>query len=105
MATILKVLSVSNKNSIQDRVLGNQGKLYLTLADKDERSDNRFYVSLSGKDAFMDWQLGDRIMVELNFIAYKNKGQWHNSYASDAIEIIEIGNINDNKRVYNEYNR
>ena len=75
------------------------GKLdvrYLTLSDNNKNSENRYYVSLTGKDADIEWHEGDRIMVELSFLAYKQSGQWHMSNRSDAIDLIEVGRVSNN---------
>ena len=96
MANILQVVSVSGKTTVPDEVLGNQDVRYLTLGDKNPASGNRYYVSIAGKDADVDWQEGDRIMVELFFCAYKTQGQWHMSNRSDSIQFVEIDNVNCN---------
>jgi hypothetical protein len=99
MATILQVLSSSDKVTVQDEVFGNHDERYLTLGNTNPASENRFYVSLSGQDAQRDWQAGDRIMVELGFLAYKHQGQWHISHPSDALKLIEISSMDNNKEV------
>jgi len=103
MATIFKVISASNDISIQDEIMGCQDNRYLTLTETGEGSDNRYYVSLTGKAANVDWQEGDRIMVELNFIAYKNRGQWHSSHHSYAINLIEIENSHQKNELYDDW--
>jgi len=85
MREILKVLKAK----------GNQDVRFLTLTDCSGNSENRYYVCLTGKDARVDWQEGDRIMLELGIYAYYNKGQWHPCHHSDAVKLIEIGNIKD----------
>ena len=96
MATILEVLSASGKTTVQDDLFGNHDVRYLTLGNINPASGNRYYISLSGKDAGIDWQEGDRIMVDLIFCAYKTQGQWHMSQRSDSIMLVEIENINVN---------
>ena len=97
MVTIFRVLSAGAKNTIQDDVYGNHDERQLILGDTNPASGNRYYVSLTGPDAVIDWQVGDSVMVELGFFAYKNKGQWHVSHRSDAMNLIEINTIKENK--------
>lgn len=93
MANIFVVKSATEKQMLFDEQFGNQVVRYLKLGDLNEASDNCYYVSLTGKDAENEWQVGDRIMMELWFVAYKSNGQWHTSNRSDSIKLIEIGNI------------
>ena len=95
MANILQVLSVSDQVTVQDEVFGNHDERYLTLGNRNSASENRYYVSLSGQDAEIDWHAGDRVMVELSLVAYKHQGQWHISHPSDAMKLIEIGKLED----------
>ena len=97
MATILNIRSSSDIVTIQDEVFGNHDARYLTLGNTNPASRNRFYVSLSGRDVGIDWQAGDRVMVELSLTAYKHQGQWHICHPSDALELIEIGYLKDKK--------
>lgn len=101
MTSIIEVVSSSGKTTRQDDILGNQDVCFLTLTDKGGQSENRYYVSLSGQDAQIDWQAGDRVMVELSLVAYKHQGQWHISHSSDALKLIEIGSIQDNNNKVN----
>lgn len=94
MATVLKVLSASGQATIQDDLFGNQDVRYLTLGDKNPASGNRYHVSITGKDAEIEWHKGDSIMVELSFCAYKTHEQWHMSHRSDSINFVEITNLN-----------
>lgn len=94
MASILQVLSASGKTTVQDEY-GNHDVRYLTLGDKKPVSGNRYYVSLSGKDADVELKEGDRIMLELCFCAYKINGRWHMSNNRNCIKFIEMGNCND----------
>jgi hypothetical protein len=94
MATIFRLLSVSDMVTIQDE-FGNHDERYLTLGNSNPASGNRFYVCLSGQDAEIDWQVGDRIMVELSLTAYKHHGEWHISHPSDAITLVEIGKFEE----------
>ena len=73
---------------------GNQDVRFLTLTECSGNSENRYYVCLTGKDARVDWQEGDRIMLELGIYAYYNKGQWHPCHHSDVVKLIEIGKDN-----------
>ena len=101
MVSIFQVLSSGAKNTIQDEVYGNHDVRYLTLGDKNPASGNRYYVCLTGQDAQIDWHVGDRIMVELAFVAYKQQGQWHMSHRSDSIKYVEMDNVKNNcKRIY-----
>jgi hypothetical protein len=101
MATIFNVLSVSAPVAIQDDYLGDHDECFLTLGDRNPASGNRYYVSLTGQDAQRDWQVGDLIMVELSFIAFKHQGQWHMSHRSDSLSFVEMDNVNNNcKKIY-----
>lgn len=95
MVTILQVLSAGAKNTIQDEVYGNHDERQLTLGDTNPASDNRYHVSLSGKNADIEWQPGDRVMVELSLTAYKTQGQWHTSHCPESINFIEINTLKD----------
>ena len=95
MVTIFQVLSFGSKTTIQDEVYGNQDVCQLTLGDTNPASGNRYYVSLSGENADIEWQPGDRIMVELSLTAYKTHGQWHVCHFPDAINLIEIDTTKD----------
>ena len=96
MTSILEVLSASGKTTIQDDILGNHEVLFLTLTDRCGNSDNRYYVCLEGEKAQIDWQAGDRIMVELSLCAYKHGNQWHMAKLSDSIQLVEIGIVSNN---------
>jgi len=98
MANILQVLSSSDKITIQDEVFGNHDERYLTLGCCNPESGNQFYISLSGQDAGIDWQAGDRIMVDVSLLAYKHQGHWHVGHSSDALTLIEINTIQDNHK-------
>ena len=101
MATVLKVLSASGQATIQDDYFGDHEARYLTLGNRNPASGNRYYVSLTGQDAQRDWQVGDLIMVELSFIAFKHQGQWHMSHRSDSLSFVEMDNVNNNcKKIY-----
>lgn len=95
MVEILSVLSASNKVAVLDKEFGNHEVRYLTLGDINPASDNRYYVSLSGENADIEWQPGDRIMVELSLTAYKTQGQWHVCHCPDSINFIEINTLKD----------
>ena len=90
MADLLKVLAASGKTTQQGVKFDNHDVCYLTLTDIGGQSDNRYYVSLTGQDAIVNWQEGDYVMVELAFKAYKNQGQWFMSRRSDAMKVIDI---------------
>lgn len=90
MADLLKVLAVSGNTTQQEEKSDYHDVRYLTLTDIGGQSENRYYVSLAAQDANVDWHEGDYIMVELAFLAYKNRGQWRMSHHSDAMKVIEI---------------
>ena len=92
MAYIFIVLSSTAKMTLEDEMNGKLDVRYLTLAGINKNSENRYYISLTGKDAEIEWKEGDRIMAELWFVAYKSNGMWHMSNRSDSIKLIEIGN-------------
>ena len=78
---------------------GSQEVRFLTLTDCSGNSENRYYVCLTGLDARVDWQEGDRIMMELSACAYYHRGQWYSCHRSDAVKLIEIGNSKDSKKL------
>ena len=63
---------------------------YLTLGYINSQSDNRYIISLSGKEAAIDWHEGDRIMLNLSLCAYKTQGQWRLNTCADSLKLIEI---------------
>ena len=95
MATIFQVLSTGAKTTIQDEAYENHDVRYLTLGDTNPASGNRYYVSLSGENTDIEWQPGDRIMVELSLTAYKTHGQWQTCHCPDSINFIEINTLKD----------
>ena len=95
MVEILSVLSASDKVAVLDKEFGNHDVRYLTLGERNPASGNRYYVSLSGENADIEWQPGDRIMVELSLTAYKTHGKWHVCHFPDAINLIEIDTTKD----------
>lgn len=90
-----------------DEVMGRQAVRYLTLTDKNGESENRYYVSLTGRDAETEWQAGDSLILELGFCAYKHGGQWHMSHRSDSIRFVEMDIQSNNilTRKDNNYGR
>ena len=105
MLILFKVLSSSGKTTEQDDVYGNRDVRYLTLGHKNPGSGNRYYVRLSGKDADIEWQEGDAVMVELGFCAYKTRGQWHMSHRNDAMELIEIDTNSQRDLQHGQYEK
>lgn len=79
-----------------DDLYENRSECYLTLTDKNDKSDNRYYVRLILDNAVVDWHVGDCLAVEINLCAYKSNDLWHMSKCSDLIELIEISNLNKN---------
>ena len=79
-----------------DDLYENRSECYLTLSDKNDKSDNRYYVRLILDNAEVDWHVGDCLMVEISLCAYRNNGLWHMSKCSDLIELIEISNFSNN---------
>ncbi len=96
MAYIFIVLSSTAKMTLEDQMNGKLDVRYLTLSDNNKNSENRYYVSLTGKDAQIEWHEGDCIMVELSFLAYQQGGQWHVSNRSGSIDLIEVGRVTNN---------
>jgi hypothetical protein len=94
MEKLFKVISSSDKTTIKDEVYGIHDVRYLTLTDVNPKSENRYYVQI-GADNDIEWQPGDRIMVELSLTAYKTQGQWHTSHCPDSINFIEINTLKD----------
>ena len=74
---------------------GSQEARFLTLTDCSGNSENRYYVCLTGLDARVDWQEGDKLMLELRCPAYKHHNQWCVSHQADSVEFIECS-INKN---------
>ena len=95
MRNIFEVESASGITTIQDELGCNQEIRFLTLRNRNKGSDTRYYVSLSGKDADIEWQEGDLMMLELCFCAYKTHGHWHMSNRRDSISFVEISNNKD----------
>lgn len=63
---------------------------YLTLGDMNSLSGNRYYVSLTGKESEIDWQAGDRLLLDLNLSAYNTQGQWQVNDSMDTIKLLEV---------------
>jgi hypothetical protein len=99
MLNIYNVLSSSGRTTIQDDNYDYHDVRYLTLGDANPASGNRYYVSLSGQDAGIDWQAGDRVMVEISLVAYKHQGQWHIGHSSDSLKLIEIDKVDKKKKL------
>ena len=93
MTKAFEVLAVSGKAADY----GHQDRIYLTLSEPSGKSENRYYVSLTGKEANLDWQIGDCILVNLGLCAYKNMGQWYVCHHPGALELIEISTTDNNK--------
>ena len=91
MRDILVVLSASEKTTKPNEKFENER--FLTLTDCYGNSANRYYVRLTGKPAEVDWQEGDRIMVDMHLHAYKNHGLWLPCHDSNALKLIDIGQI------------
>ena len=89
MTSIFEVESASGITTIKDELGCNQDVRYLTLRNRNKGADARYYVSLMGKDADIEWQEGDLIMLELSFCAYKTHNHWHMSNRRDSISFIE----------------
>jgi hypothetical protein len=94
MEKLFKVISSSDKTTIKDEVYGIHDVRYLTLTDVNPKSENRYYVQI-GADNDIEWQPGDRIMVELSLLAYNSQGQWHLCHRNDMIKFVEIDNSNN----------
>ena len=95
MAEIFVVKSSTEKQMLNDKLFGNQVVRYVTLTDKNPASENRYYVSLTGQNAEIEWHEGDKIMLELCFVAYKSNGHWYMGNSSDAIELVEFKSQNN----------
>ena len=93
MRDILVVLSASGKTTKPGEKF--EEECFLTLTDCYGDSANRYYVRLTGKPAEVDWQEGDRLMVDMHLHAYKHHGLWLPCHDSDAMKLIEIGQIKD----------
>lgn len=92
MLKTFTILDVKNP----DEQFENRSECYLTLSDKNDKSDNRYYVRLILDNAVVDWHVGDCLTVEISLCAYRNNGLWHMSKYSDLIELIEINNLSNN---------
>ena len=92
MLKTFTILDVKNP----DEQFENRSECYLTLSDKNDKSDNRYYVRLILDNAVVDWHVGDCLTAEISLCAYRNNGLWHMSKYSDLIELIEINNLSNN---------
>ena len=92
MLKTFTILDVKNP----DEQFENRSECYLTLSDKNDKSDNRYYVRLILDNAVVDWHVGDCLTVEISLCAYRNNALWHMSKYSDLIELIEINNLSNN---------
>ena len=94
MVEILSVLSASGKVAMLDEEFGNHDVRYLTLGERNPASGNRYYVCLTREDAEIAFEVGDKVMVELNMCAYKHSGRWHKCLRGDSMKLIEMENVN-----------
>lgn len=92
MVKTLTILDVKRPDDLYE----NRSECYLTLSDKNDKSDNRYYVRLILDNAEVDWHVGDCLMVEISLCAYRNNGLWHMSKCSDSIEWVETIKFNRN---------
>lgn len=95
MIVVLEVDSASGKTTVQGEFEGCMEVKFLTLKYPNSNSDVRFHVSVYGQDADVDWQEGDKLMLELRCPAYKHHNQWCVSHQADSVEFIECS-INKN---------
>lgn len=96
MAQLFIVKSASEIMTLEDEMGEKLYVRYLTLTDNNKKSENLYYFSVRGKDAEIEWHVGDRIMAELWFVAYQQGGQWHMSNRSGSIDLIEVGRVSIN---------
>ena len=90
MLDFLEVETASGKTTVQDEFEGSMEVNFLTLKYPNANSDVRFHVSVYGQDADVDWQNGDKLMIELRCPAYKHHNQWHVSHQADSIRFLEF---------------
>ena len=96
MAQLFIVKSASEIMTLEDEMGEKLYVRYLTLTDNNKKSENLYYFSVRGKDAEIEWHQGDRIMVELRFVAYQQGGQWHMGNRSASVDLIEVGHVTNN---------
>ena len=92
MLKTLTILDVKKPDDLYE----NRSESYLTLSEKNDKSDNRYYVRLILDNAVVDWHVGDCLTVEISLCAYRNNGLWHMSKCSDSIEWVETIKFNRN---------
>ena len=89
MADILEVKSVSYKTTALNEYDSGLEVKFLTLGYQNRNSDVLYHVSISGPDADIAWDVGDKLMLELGCLAYKHNNRWHISHQADSIELLD----------------
>ena len=89
MADIFEVKSVCSKTTLQNEYDDGLEVKFLTLGYQNRNSDVQYHISISGPDADIAWDVGDKLMLELRCLAYKHNNQWHISHQADSIQLIE----------------
>ena len=89
MADIFEVMSVSSKTRVQNEYDSGHEVRFLTLGYQNRNSDVLYHVSISGPDADIAWDVGDKLMLELGCLAYKHHNQWHVSHQADSIQLLD----------------
>ena len=87
---MLDVFGVKASKKVKLVGQGGMTICYLTLGYINSQSDNRYIISLSGKEAAIDWHEGDRLMLNLSLCAYKTQDQWHLNTCDDSLKLLEI---------------
>ena len=87
---IFEIKAKSKASRRLDGELGQQEVCYLTLADVNLQSENRYYVSLCGKEAGVEWREGDKLILNISLVAYKAIGQWHLNTFDDTLKLVDI---------------
>jgi hypothetical protein len=78
-----------------DVIKGEDGKptRYLTLGNDNDKSDERFHVSISGINAnLIDWEKVSRVKIELFCKSYLNDEGWCKTFGSYTVgcELKEV---------------
>jgi len=81
-------MSVYRLIKASDVIKGEDGepKRYLTLGNENDKSDERFHVSISGINAnLIDWEKVSRINIELFCKSYLDDEGWHRTFGSNSV--------------------
>ena len=86
---IYRVIKVSGVIKGED----GEAMRYLTLGNDNDKSDERFHVSISGINAnLIDWEKVSRIKIELFCKSYLNDEGWNRTFGTNNVfcELKEV---------------